>query len=323
MLAGHRRVVAFAWFVLFSAPGLAADESSEKVAKDAQPAEIACPDEQPKVADDSKKIQYCIETRVVRRQIDANAGVDSHRRKGLESDARQGRLVPQVGSAPDPTVVPVERLRAWHAADCEIKPAANAESAGTADVMRRWLRVSDSCPLCGKPCPTDCDATKNAAPSQPPQSDAQGSGLERLAKLTDKAPSPVALRAGEPAQIILDTQKRLGNSVLDGTEFGGSPELLIQWIRALDDENRRRQATQPARQFESMQVTVQEELPVTSHSQVSALREACRQLQEAAELLEEQNLFESADSLRAAADNLRQQARERIDETKESPSNDD
>lgn len=314
MFSGRKCVVAFACIVLLAAAPLAADEPNEKAAKDAQPAEVECPDEQPEVADDPEKVQYCIETRVVRRSVDAN-GVDSHRRKEeRDGGANTSHLVPQVERAPDPTVVPIERLRAWRAADCEVHQTPVFQQALPPDVMRRWLGSGDSCPLCGKSCSVDCEATKIAAPSPPALTDAQASGLARLQKLTGNAPSPMPLRAGEPAQIILDTQKRLGNSVLEGTEFGDSPELLIQWIRALDEENRRRQATQQARQFESIPVTVQEDLPVTSHSQVSALREACRQLQEAAELLEDQNLFDSADALRAAADDLRHQAREKIGE---------
>ena len=311
MFAGHTRVVAFAWFVLFAALGLAADEPSEKAAKDAQPAEIACPDEQPEVADDPEKIQYCIETAARLRLENADANGSSHRRQ-----TERERLHDKSQSSV------VDRQGKW-APNHQGFYGRERPPITLTEAMRRVAGWGECCPLCGKSHSLDSDTTGSVPSTQAaPVAGRQELDYSAVGKQAGNATSPSALRTGEPAQIILDTQKRLGNSVLDGTEFGGSPELLIQWIRALDEENRRRQATQQARQFESIPVTVPEELPVTSHSQVSALREACRQLQEAAELLEEQNLFESADSLRAAADNLRQQARERIDETKESPSND-
>lgn len=329
MSAGRNRVVGLAWFALLAAAPLAADD---KVEKTSQPAEVACPDEQPAVADDSEEVQFCIEpldrkvyaltgksadpevvygreTRVVSRPIEPNPSVNSHRRKSVnnrdEGKGRTSGIPSHDGWIPNGDV---------------FYGRENGHPLTLTEAMRRVAGWGESCPLCGKPHAVEGDATAILPATPVPEVGQQELDYSGVGKQASNAPSPNSLRAGEPAQIILDTQKRLGNSVLEGTEFSGSPELLIQWIRALDEENRRRQPQQHL-QFESIPVTVAEDLPVTPQSQVAALRDACRQLQEAADLLEDQNLFESADSLRAAADSLRHQAREKVADA-DQPSND-
>lgn len=333
MFAGRYRLIALACLVSLAAGPLRAEEpANEKIEQAAPLAEAACPDELPLAADDAddpEKVRYCLEPerqepsvaaeygitfRLVRRLTKADDEVSSRRRQTHETQPYSSQRVPRVvRTAGDPAVHPVERLRAWHTADVEPQKVLVADRSMPADVMRRWLGLGESCPLCGKPHAAEGD--DRAARLQPP-TDQPTLGYTGLTNQTATAPSPHSLRTGEPAQIILDTQKRLGKSVLEGTEFDGSPELLIQWIRALDEENRRRQAAQTPR-FESMPVAVEEDLPVTSHSQIAALREACRNLQEAADLLEDQNLFESADALRASADGLRRQARDKIGESEQ------
>jgi hypothetical protein len=120
------------------------------------------------------------------------------------------------------------------------------------------------------------------------------------------------LQPGEPAQVILELREKLGASAVRGTEFTVEPKAFARWVRALDREH-------PP---EAPEVAV--EVPQTTYPQyveenaaaanvdeatISALRGASRQLDDAAELLEQQNLFERADELRDQADRLRRDAR--------------
>lgn len=214
------------------------------------------------------------------------------------------------------------------------KPSADTEAAGTsmerlqelcadevvlqpiivrstlADAMRRVALWGDCCPICGHSTSgtghTQAEARHTAEPLP----------RQQVLDMEDAKPAPkpaaAPLQAGEPAQVILDTQKRLGKSVTDGTEFGGSPELLIQWIRILDEENRRRQLASDDADRQEPSEPIGEDASATAQKQLEALRHASRQLQDAAELLEEQNLFESADSLRGFADVLRHQSRKKL-----------
>lgn len=227
----------------------------------------------------------------------------SHRRR-----AEKKKPAP---AATEAAGTPIERLQQLCGDEVVLQPIIVRST--LADAMRRVALWGDCCPICGRP-PAGNDHKQT-------ETDCPGGPLPRQQVLDvedsqpAQGPAPAPLRAGEPAQVILDTQKRLGKSVTDGTEFGGSPELLIQWIRILDEENRRRHLAQDeADQVESSEPT-ELDTSVTARSQVETLRLACRQLQEAADLLEEQNLFEAADSLRSFADVLRRQSRHKLSQS--------
>jgi transposase-like protein len=238
---------------------------------------------------------------------------DSHRRRTVEphTNLKSSRRSHGLTAITD---LPIERLRRSATGDVDVH-AVETDHTTLAEVMKRLAGWSDSCPLCGKACPLcgKSQADQDLPDLVAPTPSTNGQLLDRRGREEpgDEAPSR-PLRAGEPAQIILDTQRRLGKSVLDGTEFGGSPELLIQWIRALDEENRRQQAMLEEVSRADVDEVEEDLSDVSGQAQVEALRNACRQLQEAADVLEEQNLFESADSIREIAELLREQSREKV-----------
>ena len=255
---------------------------------------------------------------------------DSHRRRTAESHASP-KSSRRCYAPSTVTELPIERLRLRNAmGDVEVhvpaeprgdalrKRSVTTDRTTLAEVMKRLAGWTDSCPLCGKSCPlcgtSQADQDQGlpdlVVPSKPSADQLVLGQIGRDEGGDETLCRP--LRAGEPAQIILDTQSRLGKSVLDGTEFSGSPELLIQWIRALDEENRRQQAMLEEVSRADVDEVEEDVSAVSGQSQIEALRHACRQLQEAAELLEERNLFESADSLRKIAAELREQSRERV-----------
>ena len=255
---------------------------------------------------------------IISAQGDLGQAEQQLRRAQMEEQSTPPRFVRVTN---DPSVHPMERLRGPVARDDFLYHMPGypfVRQSTLAEAIRRLAGWGDSCPMCGRPHADDENAADAGVVLKAPAGERPILSYHRLARQAGDAPSPEALRAGEPAQVILDTQKRLGKSVLEGTEFSGSPELLVQWIRALDEENHRRQAAPPAASpYESIEVALEEDLPVTAHSQIVALREACRQLQQAADVLEEQNLFESADALRTAADGLRRQSREKLGESEQ------
>lgn len=188
-------------------------------------------------------------------------------------------------------------------------------------VLNRLDCGDAACPLCGRACPIADDR-------EAPDDDDEGVSLSRKTPLFQRllarrhlhgqasppdGKKPESLRPGEPAQVILDLKRRLGNDVYDGTEFGGSPEAMIDWIRTLDEENRRQPANPDAIETQGDAAAA---LPLPTDGaaaiEIDALRQAARKLGEAADLLEEQNLFDSADEVRSAADALRLRARQRI-----------
>lgn len=235
--------------------------------------------------------------------VDAAATEQPSHRRGAERKKTAG-TGPTAGS-------PLERLEELRGDEVVLQPIIVRST--LADAMRRVALWGDCCPICGhspsgnKHKPADAHHGGEPLPRQ------QVLDVEDAKPVQEPAPAP--LRAGEPAQVILDTQKRLGKSVTDGTEFGGSPELLIQWIRILDEENRRRQLAMEEADREEPLVPLGDDLSAKPHAQVEALRQASRQLQEAADLLEEQNLFEAADSLRGFADVLRHQSRHKLSQS--------
>jgi hypothetical protein len=110
--------------------------------------------------------------------------------------------------------------------------------------------------------------------------------------------------------VILELRERLGNSALEGSEFTVKPDALAKLIRALDRESQQEEQAPPVYSApeETFRQPPMEE--VADHqSEISALRLASRQLEEAADVLEQQNLFERADELREQADRLRSDAR--------------
>lgn len=217
------------------------------------------------------------------------------------------------GNGAEPEMKTTRRLAGWPGDTDSRIPV--VERSTLADVMRRVALWGDCCPLCGQ-----SHAEQKAKETEGSRARETAAVLRRgftanadvgLGDAPRRAATDT-LRAGEPAQVILDTQQRLGKSVLDGTEFSGSPEVLIEWIRALDEESCRRQAMPEESSPAEVEAVPEKDPASTAHSQVDALRKASRSLQEAAELLEEQNLFEAADSIRGLADGLRRQSRRKI-----------
>ena len=118
------------------------------------------------------------------------------------------------------------------------------------------------------------------------------------------------LLPGEPAQVILELRERLGNSALEGSEFTVKPDALAKLIRALDREAQQEEPALPAEPAPEESLPAELEESAADHqAEISALRLAGRQLEEAADVLEQQNLFERADELREQADQLRRDAR--------------
>lgn len=230
---------------------------------------------------------------------------------------------------PDPPIAPLTAKNAPGAPEHRMNQALIGERPALAPLVRPAVRPGGvlnrldcgdaACPLCGRACPTEDDQVA-------PDSDA-GVSLLRKAPLFQRllarrhvrgeatppdGKKPESLRPGEPAQVILDLKRRLGNDVYDGTEFGGSPEAMIEWIRTLDEEDRRQLANAAATERPGNIVADSPPTDGASAIEIDALRQAARKLGEAADLLEEQNLFDSADEVRSAADALRCRARERV-----------
>jgi hypothetical protein len=259
--------------------------------------------QQPQTAEAAPLIEEC-ETGDACPAKATEADLASHRRGAKKKKSAAEATLAETADAP------IERLQELCSGEVVLQPIIVHST--LAEAMRRVALWGDCCPLCGRsPLGKDQNAVEMHRPTD---------SLTRRKVLDIEVPdavptreaAPAPLRAGEPAQVILDTQKRLGKSVTDGTEFGGSPDLLIQWIRILDEENRRQQLALEETEQVEVSEPCGEDARGTARSQVEALRLACRQLQEAADLLEEQNLFESADSLRGIADVLRRQSRHRL-----------
>ncbi|HEV3003836.1 MAG TPA: hypothetical protein VGX78_05215 [Pirellulales bacterium] len=133
------------------------------------------------------------------------------------------------------------------------------------------------------------------------------------------------LRPGEPAQVILELKERLGDGALEGTEFADSPDVLVKVIRALEAEQREQDESEaetpdlPLSRFSRGTTPKHSELEVADAPQprhlaaneaaIGVLRAASRDLDLAAEALEEQELYRRADQLRALADELRRDSR--------------
>ena len=181
------------------------------------------------------------------------------------------------------------------------------------------LDGEETCPMCGRACRAESDpetAEDEADTSllqktpffQRLLASGRAGGEPRQARGAAEG-----LRPGEPAQVILDLKRRLGRAVYDDTEFGGPPEAMIDWIRTLDEESRREPLVDAGELSDNRLATDQPDVhPDATAAEIGVLRQAARKLSEVADLLEEQNLFDSADEVRAAADALRCEARERV-----------
>lgn len=128
------------------------------------------------------------------------------------------------------------------------------------------------------------------------------------------------LLPGEPAQVILELRERLGGSALEGSEFTVKPDALAKLIRALDREAQQEEPAPPAYSTPEDTVPAPPAENAADHqAEISALRLASRQLEEAADVLEQQNLFERADELREQADRLRRDARAYLQDPSAAP----
>jgi hypothetical protein len=299
LFAGFKGFLGLAMVLLCStAPTVRADEGSDAPARDATEA----------ATDDGTEIA----------PVQA-ASRESHRRRTEKGRSALVRPVAPRQASSETADTPLERLQELCSGEVVLQPIIVRST--LAEAMRRVALWGDCCPICGHP-----QAEKGRLSTE---SSSAADPIRTQRKLLDvdvddakcATAEAAPLRPGEPAQVILDTQKRLGKSVTDGTEFGGSPDLLIQWIRTLDEENRRRQLALEVETSDEPLEASPGDGPITPRSQVDALRLACRQLQEAADVLEDQNLFESADSIRGFADVLRRQSRQKVSQL--SPSEDD
>jgi len=167
----------------------------------------------------------------------------------------------------------------------------------------------------------------------------------------DSEECPLQLKPGEPALEILEVARRLGPGPLHGTIFDDEPategvptagikecfrsqrsgESLARAIQALEARERAQQYDSPNIEaaFEDSVEPESIHVPETfdraervdpqasslgaTTARIEALRQAGKMLEKAANLLEEQNLYERADELRGQAQFLRQDAREAKD----------
>ncbi len=153
-----------------------------------------------------------------------------------------------------------------------------------ADMLRHLGCDENACPLCGQKCGDDEDETRDR--------DASGSLLskapflqrffvraraERADSKSEAQRESADLRPGEPAQVILDLKRRLGSDVYEGTEFGGSTKALVDWIRALDEQDRR-QPPQPdaAEPPSDLPVVAPPPTAAVAAIEIDALRKAAR-----------------------------------------------
>ncbi|HVX14451.1 MAG TPA: hypothetical protein VHC22_24910 [Pirellulales bacterium] len=243
-----------------------------------------------------------------------DAPTESHRRHAYKNNRGEQASPPsQLILRAEPisaTETPMERMQRLCAGEAEL-PKPMIVGSTLAEAMRRVAQWGDYCPFCGHAHADKAVAADHASAAEPKVGSEKLLTVAPSKGIQDAMPNAQALRPGEPAQVILDTQKRIGKSVLEGTEFGGSPDLLIQWIRTLDEENRLRQAALDDGTRAQLTVVADEDR-VTQRSQVDALRAACHELGQVADMLEEQNLFDAADSIRGFADVLRRQSRQKL-----------
>lgn len=170
-----------------------------------------------------------------------------------------------------------------------------------------------NCPICGAAVKSEGDVTLEKLGMRPRKPAAHWLFEDiDVGELRDEAADKgdAKLLPGEPAQVILELRERLGNSALEGSEFTVKPDALAKLIRALDREAQQEEPAPPAYPTPEETVPAPPAENAADHlAEISALRLASRQLEEAADVLEQQNLFERADELREQADRLRRDAR--------------
>jgi hypothetical protein len=155
------------------------------------------------------------------------------------------------------------------------------------------------------------------------------SSIDAAAQYVPEEPAETRLREGEPAKLLLQTMKQVRPSIIDGTIFQdsrpiadseamplegeGSAAIIVRCIRNLEaqaEHQRMPVATTslistPAPDAPSTLMPS----PETTPEAVSALRQAGRDLESTANMLEERGLYDQADHLRAVAQEMRIEAR--------------
>jgi hypothetical protein len=166
------------------------------------------------------------------------------------------------------------------------------------------MPCGNCCPLCQSPLPKAEDA----------------------AEYVPEEPAEVKLREGEPAKVLLQAMKQVRPSILDGTIFQdsrpiddaeamplegeGSAAIIVRCIRNLEAQaDRHRLPEGTACVSSSPAPAAPTAVPEASPEAVAALRQAGRDLEETANMLEERGLYDQADHLRAVAQEMRIQAR--------------
>jgi hypothetical protein len=175
---------------------------------------------------------------------------------------------------------------------------------------------------CGHACPV-CQGLQSPDPS-----------IDAAAQYVPEEPAETRLRQGnvlesEPAKLLLQTMKQVRPSIIDGTIFQdsrpiddqeamplegeGSAAIIVRCIRNLEAQAEHQRmpdataclTTTTAPVAPSPLMTPPEATPEA----VSALRQAGRDLEATANMLEERGLYDQADHLRAVAQEMRIEAR--------------
>jgi len=221
----------------------------------------------------------------------------------LHRELRRARDVPLI----PPTMSEAARCRRsapGDLGDVPLIPTMQAEPERYVLDAEHWLQVADQCPAA---CEGEPVAPHESLPTRPP---AESFGVQ----------------SADPAEVILELMQHMDESVLDGTVFQegqadcaadecdarrSARAALLDILRGFEDQA----ACDP--QHSNLCVETHEEVH-REHEQhdatdnvppITALREAGRQLECTAELLEAQDLFPQADHLRELARDLRETAR--------------
>jgi hypothetical protein len=190
------------------------------------------------------------------------------------------------------------------------------------------LSIEGDCPWCGARHATNADATTDVEEADANESIEPRALAHYLKELLTrnvaherpakrKLTTKQKLRPGEPAQVILELKERLGDGALEGTEFADSPDVLVQVIRALEAEQQEQfddEAATADAPHRRVQAAATADAPqpkrlAANEAAIEALRATGRELDLAADALEEHELYERADQLRTLADELRRDSR--------------
>ncbi len=191
-------------------------------------------------------------------------------------------------------------------------------ASGVAVPVQYQAAVGGSVNTCNKPCGDCCPLCQSPLP---PAKDA--------ADFVPEEPTEVRLREGEPAKVLLQTMKQVRPSILDGTIFQeshpindsdamplegqGSQAIMVRCIRNLEAQAEQHRAPEGTACLSSSTPPSHSYAPVESTEAmpdaVAALRQAGREIEATANMLEERGLYDQADQLRAVAQEMRIQAR--------------